>query len=58
MFFLVFLVPIGLVAAYMTFVCARQKHTGAALLMGAATAVCAIISLLIVVIGLFVAKAT
>lgn len=58
MFFLIFSVPIGLVAAYMTFVCARQKHTSAALLMGGVTAACLIVSLLIVAAGMFVAKVT
>lgn len=58
MFFLIFFVPIGLIAGYLAFSCARQKYTGAALLMGGVSAVCLIISLLIVAAGLFVVKAT
>ncbi len=58
MLFLIFFIPIGMITGYLTFICARQKYLGAALLMGAATAACLIISLLIVAAGLFVIKAT
>ncbi len=58
MFFLIFFVPVGLVTAYLAFSCVRQKHTGAALLMGGIAAVCLIISLLILAAGMFVVKAT
>ncbi len=56
MLFLVFVVPIGLVSGYMCVLCARQKYMGAALLMGGVTAVCAIISLVIIVGTMFVSK--
>ncbi|WP_020675428.1 hypothetical protein [Geopsychrobacter electrodiphilus] len=58
MFFLIFFVPIGLISAYLAFSCVRQKYTGAALLMGGVAAACLIISLLILIAGLFVVKAT
>ena len=58
MLFLLFIVPIGLVAGYLCFTCARQKYTGAALLMGGVAALCLIISLIIIAAGMFVAKAT
>lgn len=58
MFFLLFFVPIGLLCAYLCFICIRQKYTGAALLMGGVAAVCLIISLVIVAAGVFVVKAT
>lgn len=58
MFFLIFFLPVGLIAGYLAFTCVRQKYTGAALLMGGVAAVCLIISLLIVAAGLFVIKAT
>ncbi|MCF6180192.1 MAG: hypothetical protein L3J63_12520 [Geopsychrobacter sp.] len=58
MFFLLFFMPIGLITAYLAFICIRQKYTGAALLMAGVSAVCLIISLLILAAGLFVVKAT
>ncbi len=58
MLFLIFFVPIGLLTAYLSYTCIRQKHTGAAMLMGGISAVCLIISLLIVAAGTFVIKAT
>jgi len=58
MFFLIFFVPIGLLTGYLCFSCVRQKHTGPAMLMGGVSAVCLIISLLILAAGLFVIKAT
>lgn len=58
MLFLIFSVPIGLIAGYLCFVCARQKYTGAALLTGGVAIMCLIISVAIVAVGLFVAKST
>jgi len=58
MLFLIFFVPIGLICGYLAFTCVRQKYTGAALLMGGVSAVCLIISLLILAAGLFVVKST
>jgi hypothetical protein len=58
MFFLIFFIPISLITAYLAFTCARQKYTAAALLMGGVSAVCLILSLLIVAAGTFIVKAT
>ena len=58
MLFLIFFVPIGLIAGYLAFICVRQKHKGAAILMGGVSALCLTISILIVAAGLFFVKAT
>ncbi len=58
MFFLIFFVPIGLIAGYLAFTCIRQKYTGAAMLMGGVAALCLFVSLLILAVGLFIVKAT
>jgi hypothetical protein len=57
MLFLIFFIPIGLIAGYLSYTCIRQKYTGAAMLMGGVSAACLIISLLILAAGLFVMKA-
>lgn len=56
MLFLIFIIPIGLIAAYLCFTCLRQKYTGAALLMGGVSLVCAILSLVIIAGAMFVSK--
>lgn len=56
MLFLLLIIPVGLISAYMTFICARQKYTGAALLMGSVTAVCVILALIIIAAALFVSQ--
>ena len=58
MLFLIFFVPIGLIAAYLCYSCIRQKYTGAALLTGGVAALCLIVSIIIVAAGLFFVKAT
>jgi len=56
MFFLLFFVPIGFLCAYLSFICMRQKYTGAALLMGGIAAVCTIISFVIIAAAFLVVK--
>jgi hypothetical protein len=58
MLFLIFFVPIGLLAAYLAVTCVRQKYTGAALLMGGIAAICLILSLVILYAGLFFVSST
>ncbi len=57
MLFLLFFVPIGLIAGYLAFTCARQKYTGAAFLMGGVSVVCLGISAVIIAVGVFFVKA-
>ncbi len=58
MLFLLFFIPIGLIAGYLAFTCARQKYTGAAFLMGGVSVVCLGISVLIISAGVFFVKVT